>query len=90
MINETISISNIYIYTGFCDDDLRPEERNPKWLLDKGNEFHQKGNYKAAISAYSTGINISKEPAILHLNRAVSHFAIENYNRCVSTYCVCV
>lgn len=53
-------------------------------MLDKGNEFLKIKNYLAAISAYSTGIKFAKDPAILLLQRATAHFAIENYNRCVS------
>lgn len=69
-------------FQGFNDEDLRPEEKNPKWLLEKGNEFYKTGNYRAAISAYSTGITIASEPAVLLLNRATAHYALENYNRC--------
>lgn len=74
------------IMSGFCDDDLTPEERNPVWLLEKGNEFARKQNFKAAISAYSTGINIAAEPALLLLNRAVAHFQLENFERCVCVH----
>lgn len=69
---------------GFSDADLNAEERDPRWLLRKGNDFYEKKNYLAAISAYTTGINIASNPAVLLLNRAAAHFALENYNRCVS------
>ncbi|XP_055585701.1 dynein axonemal assembly factor 4-like [Uranotaenia lowii] len=64
------------------DDDLRPEERNPEWLKQKGDSFFQQKNYLAAISAYSTGIKLTKEYYSLYLNRSAAHLAMENYQRC--------
>lgn len=69
---------------GFCDDDLNDDERNPRWLLDKGKEFYAKKNYLAAISAFSAGIKLAQCPAVLLLHRAMAHFKVENYSRCVS------
>lgn len=72
---------------GFVDDDLREEERNPAWLLAKGNEFYGNGNYLAAISAYTTGIKfveLTNPLAMrLHLNRAGAQLCEENFRRCV-------
>lgn len=69
---------------GFSDDDLSVDERNPKWLFEKGKEFYAKKNYLAAISAFSVGVNLAECPAELLLHRAMSHFKLENYARCVS------
>lgn len=69
---------------GFIDDDLSAEERDPKWLLAKGREFYKKRNYLAAISAFTAGINVAECPAALLLHRAMAHFKLENYSRCVS------
>lgn len=72
---------------GFVEDDLREEERNPEWLLAKGNEFYGHGNFLAAISAYSTGVKCSNKgnplSVKLHLNRAGAHLGEKNYIRCV-------
>ncbi|KAJ6638050.1 Dynein axonemal assembly factor 4 [Pseudolycoriella hygida] len=70
--------------TGFVEEDLRPEERNPQWLKEKGDDFFQKRNYLAAISAYSTAIKMSPKYFELYLNRAAAHFQMENYYKCVS------
>ncbi|XP_055626721.1 dynein axonemal assembly factor 4 [Toxorhynchites rutilus septentrionalis] len=68
---------------GFVDEDLRPEERNPEWLKQKGDTFFQQENYLAAISAYSAGIRLTKSYYSLFLNRSAAHFALENYKRCI-------
>lgn len=69
--------------TGFCEDDLRPEERDPKWLLARGNSFYTDGNYLAAVSAYSTGIQLTPNSYELYLNRAGAQLCLKNYNRAI-------
>ena len=68
---------------GFADDDLRPDERNPEWLKQRGDTFFQQRNFLAAISAYSAGIRLTKDYYALFLNRSAAHLALENYQRCV-------
>ena len=67
---------------GFVDDDLRPEERNPEWLKEKGDTFFKQKNYLAAIAAYSTGIKLTKKYYPLYLNRSAAHYIQGNYQRC--------
>ncbi|KZC07391.1 Dyslexia susceptibility 1 candidate gene 1 protein like protein [Dufourea novaeangliae] len=68
---------------GFDSTDLRPEERDPQWLKDKGDEFFKDGNYLAAISAYTYGIKISDKLASLYVNRSAAQYALKNYYRCL-------
>lgn len=77
---------------GFVDEAaLRAEERNPEWLLCKGNEFFAHKNYLSSISAYSAGIRLlqsysSFAPELeikLYLNRSVAQLGQENYSRCI-------
>lgn len=68
---------------GFDSDDLRPEERNPQWLLAKGNEFLKAENYLAAISAYSEGIKISREFVDLFIRRSEVHYLVKNYQKTI-------
>lgn len=67
---------------GFVAEDLRPEERDPMFLKDKGDEFFRQQNFLAAISAYSTGIQIAGKCFELYLNRSAAQLALENYQRC--------
>ncbi|XP_073968545.1 dynein axonemal assembly factor 4-like isoform X2 [Rhodnius prolixus] len=65
--------------TGFVAEDLRPEEKDPEWLLNRGKSFHDVGNYLGAISAFSYGIkNWDKIPE-LHVARAESNAAVGNW-----------
>ncbi|XP_043259375.1 dynein axonemal assembly factor 4-like [Colletes gigas] len=67
---------------GFDMEDLLPEERDPQWLKDKGDEFFKDGNYLGAINAYTYGIKISDKMASLYVNRSAAQYALENYRRC--------
>lgn len=69
---------------GFVDEDLRPEERNPEWLLDKGLSLMRTESYLGAISAFSLGIRLAPKMPELYVERGAAHLAIKNYNRSVA------
>lgn len=70
-------------HSGFVDEDLRPEERNPQWLLDKGLSLMRTESYLGAISAFSLGIRLAPKMPELYVERGGAHLAIKNYNRTV-------
>ncbi|CAL8131648.1 unnamed protein product [Orchesella dallaii] len=69
--------------SGFVDEDLRPEERNPQWLLDKGLSLMRAESYLGAISAFSLGIRLAPKMPELYVERAGAHLAVKNYHRTV-------
>ncbi|KAL1501698.1 hypothetical protein ABEB36_006980 [Hypothenemus hampei] len=68
---------------GFISEDLRAEEKNPQYLLAKGQEFLKTKNYLGAISAFSFGIKISPNFVDLYLARSEVHLLIGNFSRAV-------
>lgn len=68
--------------TGLSDDDLNSDECDVFWLLKKGHEFLEKKNYLAAVSAFSCGLNVSKDSPDIYLGRARAQYALKNYQRC--------
>ncbi|XP_053606655.1 dynein axonemal assembly factor 4-like [Plodia interpunctella] len=70
--------------TGFVSEDLRPEEQDPQWCKEKGDEFFRNGNFLGAISAYTHGLTLSDRLPSLFANRAATHFALGNFNKCLN------
>ncbi|KAE9530517.1 hypothetical protein AGLY_010979 [Aphis glycines] len=68
---------------GFVEEDLRPEEHDPEWCLQKGNTFMTELNYIGAVSAYSHGIKLSPKMAVLYLNRSKAQVQLKNYHKAV-------
>lgn len=67
--------------TGFVEEDLRPEENNPEWLLEKGKSFHEVGNYLGAVSAFSHAIRTWDKIPELYCARANSQVKLGNWRR---------
>ncbi|XP_037087574.1 dynein assembly factor 4, axonemal-like [Pollicipes pollicipes] len=63
------------------DEDMRPHERDPRWLKERGDTFYQRGNYLAAINAYSHAIRVSPNAPELFANRAACHLKLNNYHK---------
>ncbi|XP_034831389.1 dynein axonemal assembly factor 4-like [Maniola hyperantus] len=70
--------------TGFVSEDLRPEEQDPQWCKEKGDEFFRSGNFLGAVSAYTHGITLSDKLPTLYANRAATHFALGNFSKCAT------
>ncbi|XP_046968536.1 dynein axonemal assembly factor 4-like [Vanessa cardui] len=84
---EDIWLKNITLArraTGFVSEDLRPEEQDPQWCKEKGDEFFRSGNFLGAISAYTHGITLSDKLPSLFANRAAAHFSLGNFNKCAN------
>lgn len=71
---------------GFSDKDLNSNEKDIFWVLKKGNDFLEKKNFLAAVSAFSFGLQISNDLPELFFGRARAQYALQNYKRCVSTF----
>uniref|UniRef100_A0A0A9ZCE5 CS domain-containing protein n=2 Tax=Lygus hesperus TaxID=30085 RepID=A0A0A9ZCE5_LYGHE len=69
--------------TGFMVEDLRPEENNPEWLLDKGKSFHDVGNYLGAVSAFSHAIRTWNKIPELYAARAATQVKLGNWRRAI-------
>ncbi|XP_060531746.1 dynein axonemal assembly factor 4-like [Cylas formicarius] len=68
---------------GFVQEDLRPEEKNPQYLLAKGKEFLSSGNFLGAISAFTFGMKLSPKFIELYVARSEAHLMAGNYCRAV-------
>ncbi|KAJ3052827.1 Dynein assembly factor 4, axonemal [Rhizophlyctis rosea] len=60
------------------------EEENPVFLKDKGNDFYRKGNFPAAINAYTAALQLDPKNLTCLSNRAASHLHLSNHAPCIS------
>jgi len=65
------------------DENLRPEEKNPEWLLSKGDTFLRQENFQAAVNAYTHGIRLGGKTPLPNLfsNRAACHLRLRNLHK---------
>ncbi|XP_043190226.1 dynein axonemal assembly factor 4-like [Amphibalanus amphitrite] len=71
-----------YRRDGALDEaDLRPHEKDPRWLKERGDAFYQHGNYLAAINAYSHAIHAASNAPELYSNRAACHLRLNNFHK---------
>lgn len=64
------------------------EEANPIWLKDKGDDFYKKGNFVAAINAYTSALILDSKIPMIYANRAACHLSLKQYRECVQD-CTC-
>lgn len=55
----------------------------PIYRKDEGNELYKKGDYRAAIDAYSLAIAMSPDEASFYGNRAAAHMMILAYEAAI-------
>jgi len=65
------------------DSNLRPEEKNPEWMLDKGRTFMRQDNWQAAVNAFTHGIRLGGRTPLagLFVNRAQCHLNLRNLHK---------
>lgn len=59
------------------------QERNPQWLLNKGNSFFKDENYQSAINAFTHAIRMDSKMPALFSNRSACHLKLRNYFKCI-------
>ncbi|KAJ3044803.1 Dynein assembly factor 4, axonemal [Rhizophlyctis rosea] len=60
------------------------EEQNPVFLKDKGNDFYRKGNFAAAVNAYTAALDLDPENISCLSNRAACHLQLSQPNLCIT------
>jgi len=67
---------------GEPEGDEHGDETDPVWLKDKGDEFCTRGDYAAAVLAYTKALKIASH-AKCFANRALCHLHLGNLGVCV-------
>ncbi|XP_055897734.1 dynein axonemal assembly factor 4-like isoform X2 [Biomphalaria glabrata] len=65
------------------DNDLSEKEKNPQWLLDKGNSYFSSGDFQSAINAYTCAIHLAPKLPTLYSNRGACHLKLNNLFKCI-------
>ena len=68
---------------GMMDQPNDIAERQPMFLKDKGDALFAKGNFEAAVAAYSRGIELDDTIPVLFSNRAACHLKMRMFANCV-------
>ncbi|HMQ47910.1 MAG TPA: tetratricopeptide repeat protein [Saprospiraceae bacterium] len=52
-------------------------------FVKEGIEYHERGNYKAALSAYEKALKIDKSAPLVHYEMAYTYFALGNHDKAI-------
>uniref|UniRef100_A0A8C4PYG3 Dynein axonemal assembly factor 4 n=1 Tax=Eptatretus burgeri TaxID=7764 RepID=A0A8C4PYG3_EPTBU len=65
------------------DLELSNDEKDPKWLKEKGNKLFSSGCFQAAINAYTLAIRLNNKNHVLYSNRAACHLKLRNFHKAI-------
>uniref|UniRef100_UPI00358F7CC6 dynein axonemal assembly factor 4-like n=1 Tax=Myxine glutinosa TaxID=7769 RepID=UPI00358F7CC6 len=65
------------------DLELSNDEKDPKWLKEKGNKLFSSGCFQAAINAYTLAIRLNNRNHVLYSNRSACHLKLRNFHKAI-------
>lgn len=65
-------------------DAKGPAEDQGLWLKQRGDHFYRTRDYRAAINAYTSCVELDKKCALAYSNRALCHLRLNNFADCIT------
>lgn len=70
-------------YFGKRSSDISVTESDPTWLKGKADDFYRLGDFRSAVNAYGSAIDIDGSQPALYSNRAACYLQLGELDACV-------